>query len=79
MNRLGSGWFRSHTTIASYLDGLQILPPGLVTPNHWWPPGPTSCAVSTEEKLMLAGVAQKPFTAVREKWQLAGGAQRPIL
>lgn len=58
LERLGSGWFRSRTTIASYLDGLHVLPPALVTPDQWWPAGPTTCPVSTAEKLILAGIAK---------------------
>lgn len=65
LDRLGSGRFRSRTTIASYLDGLHVLPPGLVTPGHWWPPGPTLCPISIEEGLILAGIAQKSPQTMR--------------
>lgn len=60
LDGLSSGWFRSHATIAAYLDGLQILAPGFITPDQWWPSGPKRRPVSVEQRLILAAVARKP-------------------
>lgn len=67
LERLESGWFRNHATVASYLSGLHILPPGLVSAHHWWPPGPPQQQPPTEQQLILAAIAHKPITDRNEQ------------
>ncbi|MQA04755.1 MAG: hypothetical protein GEV07_19220 [Streptosporangiales bacterium] len=51
---------RSRDEIASLLDGLELVPPGLVITEDWWPEGPRHRPLSPMEQLMVACVARKP-------------------
>ncbi len=39
-NSIGRGYFRTRAEILRMLDGIQLLSPGLITADHWWPDGP---------------------------------------
>ena len=57
---LGSGRFRSRAEIAAYLDGLDLLDPGLVPPAEWRPEKPRQEPLEPVRRLMLGAVARKP-------------------
>ncbi|MFQ6226818.1 SAM-dependent methyltransferase [Nocardia sp. NPDC002869] len=56
---LGSGWYRTREQLAEYFKGLEILEPGLVQLEDWWPAGPPTRPRLPEERLMLGGVGYK--------------------
>ncbi|WP_280203225.1 MULTISPECIES: SAM-dependent methyltransferase [Nocardia] len=60
---LGSGWYRTREQINSYFGGLELIEPGLVELEDWWPMGPPVRGRFPEERLMLGGVAVKRSTA----------------
>uniref|UniRef100_UPI001575A677 SAM-dependent methyltransferase n=1 Tax=Nocardia paucivorans TaxID=114259 RepID=UPI001575A677 len=61
---LGSGWYRTTEQIAEYFANLEILEPGLVELDDWWPAGPPTRTHYPEERLVLGGVGYKrPATA----------------
>ncbi|WP_254854193.1 SAM-dependent methyltransferase [Nocardia donostiensis] len=70
LDGLGTGWFRSRDEIAIYLPGLELLAPGLVEPDDWWPAGPQLHGRMPEERLMLVGVGYKRH---RKATQLRSG------
>ncbi|WP_436497501.1 SAM-dependent methyltransferase [Actinokineospora sp. HUAS TT18] len=51
---------RSREQIASYFDGLELVPPGLTYPHDWWPSGPRMLPLSALNFTMLGAVARKP-------------------
>lgn len=57
---MGSGRFRTRATIASYLEGLELVEPGLVKLHEWWPDGPRMDPLIPMDKVFLGGVARKP-------------------
>ncbi|MBF6416970.1 SAM-dependent methyltransferase [Nocardia cyriacigeorgica] len=57
---LGSGWYRTREEIASYFGDLELIEPGLVELDQWWPYGPAVREPFPEERIMLGGVARKP-------------------
>ncbi|MBF6085156.1 SAM-dependent methyltransferase [Nocardia cyriacigeorgica] len=57
---LGSGWYRTREEIAAYFGDLEMVEPGLVELDQWWPMGPPMREPYPEERLMLGGVARKP-------------------
>ncbi|TKG59134.1 SAM-dependent methyltransferase [Prauserella endophytica] len=56
----GSGRYRTRTEIDALLDGLQLLPPGLVALDDWWPDGPALTTPAPTRALGLAAIATKP-------------------
>jgi hypothetical protein len=58
---LGSGWYRTREQIASYFGDLELIEPGLVELDDWWPMGPAIRPRLTEERLLLGGVGRKSF------------------
>jgi hypothetical protein len=56
---LGSGWFRTREQIGEFFGGLELIEPGLVPLNDWWPSGPVFRDPHPEECLVLGGVAVK--------------------
>ncbi|WP_083887930.1 SAM-dependent methyltransferase [Nocardia asiatica] len=56
---LGSGWYRTREQIASYFGDLELIEPGLVELDDWWPMGPALRPRLTEERLLLGGVGYK--------------------
>ncbi|WP_280463176.1 SAM-dependent methyltransferase [Nocardia carnea] len=57
---LGSGWYRTREQMLAYFAGLELLAPGLVELEQWWPSGPLGREPFPEERLMLGGVGSKP-------------------
>ncbi|WP_249643754.1 SAM-dependent methyltransferase [Nocardia sputi] len=49
---VGSGWYRTREEILAFFDGLELLPPGLVELDDWWPQGTTSQPGELEERLV---------------------------
>ncbi|MGA6205440.1 SAM-dependent methyltransferase [Nocardia testacea] len=56
---LGSGWYRSRAEIGSCFDGLELVEPGIVPVDEWWPSGPARSPRTAEERLLLGGVGRK--------------------
>ena len=56
---LGRGQVRSRAEIASFFDGLSLVPPGLVFLPWWRPVGPVDSPPPPGSMLMLAGVGKK--------------------
>ncbi|MEZ0069644.1 O-methyltransferase involved in polyketide biosynthesis [Streptacidiphilus sp. MAP12-20] len=58
---VGRGQFRSHDQVAAFLDGLDLVDPGVVTVTEWRPDTDT-LSLETHPVLRLAavGVARKP-------------------
>jgi hypothetical protein len=56
---IGSGFFRTRKEIEEYFTGLEMVEPGLVPVNQWWPDGPLLTR-SAGDTLALGGVARKP-------------------
>lgn len=56
---LGTGWFRTREQISSFFGELDLVEPGLVELDDWWPPGPRVCARALEQRLMLGGLGYK--------------------
>ncbi|WP_410652758.1 SAM-dependent methyltransferase [Amycolatopsis sp. cmx-4-54] len=63
---MGSGRFRTADEILSFVDGLDIMPPGpdkapgLAVCDHWWPDGPKLTPLNQVEQCIAAVVARKP-------------------
>jgi hypothetical protein len=55
-----TGWYRTREQIAALLTGLDLLEPGLVELDQWWPEGPALTEPSLVERLILGGVGRKP-------------------
>lgn len=55
---MATGWFRSPEDIRRMLDGLELLEPGLVPLEAWWPSGPRT--VSPADPVALGAVGYKP-------------------
>ncbi|GAA5107858.1 SAM-dependent methyltransferase [Nocardia iowensis] len=61
---LGSGWYRTRDEIASFFGDLELIEPGLVELDDWWPMGPALRPRLTEERLLLGGVGRKSGNSV---------------
>ncbi len=57
---VGSGECRTHARILSFLDGLELVEPGLVPVMDWWPDGPTIKPIVPVQRLVVGAVAKKP-------------------
>ena len=57
---MGSGYFRTRRQIEGFLRGLELVEPGLVRLNDWWPGGPRSTPLTVADNVALAAVARKP-------------------
>lgn len=53
-----TGYFRSPTEIEAMTEGLELLEPGLVPLETWWPSGPRE--LSASDPVPLGGVGYKP-------------------
>ncbi|NUS93474.1 MAG: hypothetical protein HOQ36_13895 [Nocardia sp.] len=58
-NGLGTGWFRSRAEIVSCFGELELIEPGVVPVDEWWPSGPARSPRTREERLLLGGVGRK--------------------
>jgi SAM-dependent methyltransferase len=56
---MGTGRYRTREEILSFFDGLELLEPGLVELDQWWPAGPPVRELSLVEHLILGGVGRK--------------------
>lgn len=56
---MASGRFRTKAEITAFFDGMELLEPGVVPINEWWPAGPPVGDPGIE-RLGLGGVARKP-------------------
>ena len=56
---LGTGWFRSRAEIVSCFGDLELVEPGVVPVDEWWPSGPPRLPGSREERLLLGGIGRK--------------------
>ena len=56
---LGSGWFRTIEQIERFLEGMDVLEPGVVAANEWRPDAETPTD-STTHHLLAGGLARKP-------------------
>lgn len=57
---VGSGECRTRERILSFLDGLELVEPGLVPVMDWWPDGPRLKPVAAVQRLVVGAVARKP-------------------
>ncbi|WP_378740497.1 SAM-dependent methyltransferase [Nocardia brasiliensis] len=57
---LGTGRWRTRGEIEAFFDGLEMIPPGLVQLDDWWPGGPALRTRWPEEQLIIGGVGRKP-------------------
>ncbi|MQA09092.1 MAG: hypothetical protein GEU98_11210 [Pseudonocardiaceae bacterium] len=57
---MGSGRFRTRKQIESYLEGLELVEPGLVMLHEWWPEGPRLSPLTNMDQVFLSGVGRKP-------------------
>ncbi|MCP2343831.1 SAM-dependent methyltransferase, partial [Actinomadura rupiterrae] len=57
---LGTGRFRTPEEIAVYMDGLDMVAPGLVYLPEWRPDAPLDHELSISERLMVGAIARKP-------------------
>ncbi|OLT45466.1 hypothetical protein BJF85_18795 [Saccharomonospora sp. CUA-673] len=57
---MGSGFFRTREQLTRFLHGTELLDPGLVRLEDWWPNGPHLQPLTVADQVALAGVARKP-------------------
>ncbi|WP_256671595.1 SAM-dependent methyltransferase [Nocardia cyriacigeorgica] len=57
---LGTGRWRTREELMPYFDGLELLEPGLVPLDDWWPWGPDERERVPDEYLIIGGVGRKP-------------------
>ncbi|WP_280245813.1 SAM-dependent methyltransferase [Nocardia abscessus] len=72
---LGSGWYRTREEIGAYFAGLEMVPPGLVELEDWWPSGPPLRGRFPEERVMLGGVGLKTRHEYGGLQVMTGGAR----
>ncbi|WP_084533462.1 SAM-dependent methyltransferase [Nocardia fusca] len=56
---VGSGWYRTRAQHLDYFAGLELLPPGLVELDDWWPLGRIERDRLPEERTMRGAVGYK--------------------
>ncbi|WP_197318726.1 SAM-dependent methyltransferase [Saccharomonospora sp. NB11] len=56
---MDTGFWRTREEIEKFFGGAELLEPGLVELDEWWPSGPRTREPWPEEHLMLGGVAVK--------------------
>ncbi|GAA5063032.1 SAM-dependent methyltransferase [Nocardia callitridis] len=57
---LGAGKWRTRAQLEPLFDGLELLAPGLVELDEWWPAGPPTRVPWPDEHLILGGLGRKP-------------------
>lgn len=57
---IGSGRFRTRDEIQSMFTGLEMVEPGLVLCDDWWPDGPRLEPLSPVRHCIAGGVGRKP-------------------
>ncbi|OLF18846.1 SAM-dependent methyltransferase [Actinophytocola xanthii] len=59
-NSISRGFFRTRAEIMEMLSGLELLEPGLVVNEDWWPLGPRSAPLPAAANLIVGAVGRKP-------------------
>lgn len=57
---ISRGFFRTRAEIEEMLVGLELLPPGLVVNDDWWPSGPRTSPLPDAGHCIVAAVGRKP-------------------
>jgi SAM-dependent methyltransferase len=57
---MGSGKFRTRDEILAMFPGQELVPPGLVLCDDWWPDGPRVKPLNQVEECIAGGVGRKP-------------------
>ncbi len=57
---IAKGYFRTREEIIDLFGGLELVEPGLVAANDWWPDGPRVQPSGPARRLLFGGVARKP-------------------
>ena len=57
---MGSGRFRTRAEIQAMFPGLEMVEPGLVLCDDWWPDGPRIKPLNLVEECIAGGVGRKP-------------------
>ncbi|GLZ42364.1 SAM-dependent methyltransferase [Actinokineospora sp. NBRC 105648] len=52
--------FRTREVIEGYLEGLELIDPGLTYLHEWWPDGPRQTPLTDMNYIMLGALARKP-------------------
>jgi SAM-dependent methyltransferase len=56
---MGSGVFRTYDEIRAMFPGQELVPPGLVLCDDWWPDGPRVKPLNQVEECIAGGVGRK--------------------
>jgi SAM-dependent methyltransferase len=56
---MGSGVFRTRAQLAALFGGLELVEPGLVLCDDWWPDGPHLAPLSAVRNCIAGGVGRK--------------------
>jgi SAM-dependent methyltransferase len=56
---MGSGLFRTHDKIKAMFNDLELITPGLVLCDEWWPDGPRLAPLSQIEECIAGGIGRK--------------------
>jgi SAM-dependent methyltransferase len=56
---MGSGLFRTHEQIEAMFNDLELVTPGLVLCDEWWPDGPRVTPLSQIEECIAGGIGRK--------------------
>jgi hypothetical protein len=57
---VGLGHYRPRAQVESFLEGLELVDPGLVVVSDWWPDGPRLKKQDPIQRLALGALARKP-------------------
>lgn len=57
---MGSGRFRTRAQLLALFSGLELVEPGLVLCDDWWPDGPRLTELNLVRQCISAGVGRKP-------------------
>jgi SAM-dependent methyltransferase len=57
---MGSGLFRTYPEIRAMFGDLELVEPGLVLCDEWWPDGPRVKPLSQIEECIAGGIGRKP-------------------
>lgn len=57
---MGSGVFRTWDQIKAMFPGLEMVPPGVVLCDDWWPDGPRVKPLNLVQECIAGGVGRKP-------------------
>ncbi len=57
---ISRGFFRTRAEIEEMLDGLELMDPGIVVNDAWWPTGPRTEPMPAAGNCIVAAVGRKP-------------------